>query len=50
MEGPEDVYCCSGCEMAAAIIRGAGLESYYEEREALPPGPREAPGIGMPSP
>jgi len=39
VEGMEDVYCCSGCETAAAIIRGAGLESYYQEREALPPRP-----------
>ncbi|NNM05103.1 MAG: HAD-IC family P-type ATPase, partial [Gemmatimonadetes bacterium] len=39
MEGHEDVYCCSGCEMAAAIIRGAGLEAYYQEREAFPPRP-----------
>jgi len=39
VEGTEDVYCCSGCEMAAAIIRGAGLEAYYQEREAFPPRP-----------
>lgn len=39
VEGPEDAYCCSGCEMAAAIIRGAGLESYYRDREAYPPRP-----------
>ncbi|MBT8395336.1 MAG: heavy metal translocating P-type ATPase metal-binding domain-containing protein, partial [Gemmatimonadetes bacterium] len=39
VEGHEDVYCCSGCEMAAAIIRGAGLEAYYQEREAFPPRP-----------
>jgi Cu2+-exporting ATPase len=32
-------YCCSGCEVAAAIISGAGLERYYSEREALPPRP-----------
>ena len=39
VEGSEDVYCCSGCEMAASIIRGAGLESYYEDREGFPPRP-----------
>jgi len=27
-------YCCDGCEMAAAIIQGAGLERYYTERES----------------
>lgn len=31
-------YCCAGCEMAAAIIHGAGLEGYYARRDA--PGPR----------
>ncbi len=30
--------------MAAAIIRGAGLESYYQEREAYPPRPEGSPG------
>ncbi len=30
--------------MAAAIIRGAGLESYYQEREAFPPRPGGDPG------
>lgn len=39
VEGDEDVFCCSGCEMAAAIIEGAGLEAYYREREAFPPRP-----------
>ncbi len=39
MEGPEDVFCCGGCEAAAAIIREAGLEAYYRDREALPPRP-----------
>lgn len=28
-----------GCELAAAIIRGAGLERYYAERSAYPPRP-----------
>ncbi|KPJ82688.1 MAG: hypothetical protein AMS19_07020 [Gemmatimonas sp. SG8_23] len=39
VEGPEDAFCCRGCEMAWAIIRGAGLERYYEERTELPPRP-----------
>jgi len=30
--------------MAAAIIQGAGLESYYQEREALPPRPEGGSG------
>ena len=37
-EGP--VYCCRGCSTAAEIIRGAGLERYYAEREA----PANRPG------
>lgn len=32
-------YCCSGCEMAAAIIQGAGLTSYYSRRTAAAPRP-----------
>ena len=44
VEGSEDAYCCSGCEMAAAIIQGAGLESYYQEREAYPPRPEGEAG------
>ncbi|TVQ90235.1 MAG: cadmium-translocating P-type ATPase [Deltaproteobacteria bacterium] len=39
VEGPIDVYCCGGCELAAQIIRGAGLERYYDEREAFAPRP-----------
>ncbi len=39
VEGAEDSYCCRGCEIAAAIIRGAGLERYYEEREDFAPRP-----------
>lgn len=39
VEGSEDAFCCSGCETAYAIIRGAGLERYYEEREAYAPRP-----------
>lgn len=41
MEGAIDLFCCGGCEMAAAIIRGAGLERYYAER--LSPAPRPEP-------
>lgn len=32
-------FCCSGCEMAAAIIHGAGLDAYYIRREAPAPRP-----------
>lgn len=39
VEGSEDAFCCRGCEAANAIIRGAGLESYYEVRTAHPPRP-----------
>ncbi|HWA58732.1 MAG TPA: heavy metal translocating P-type ATPase, partial [Gemmatimonadales bacterium] len=44
VEGPFDAYCCHGCEVAAAIIRGAGLERYYTERES--PAPRPEPVSG----
>ena len=43
VEGDTDVYCCLGCETAAAIIRGAGLERYYREREAYAPRPDPQP-------
>ncbi|HHO49914.1 MAG TPA: cadmium-translocating P-type ATPase [Deltaproteobacteria bacterium] len=36
-----DAFCCSGCELAAAIISGAGLQGYYTERDA--PAPRPEP-------
>jgi Cu2+-exporting ATPase len=39
VEGPDDVYCCHGCELAAELIRGAGLERYYERREDFAPRP-----------
>jgi Cu2+-exporting ATPase len=39
VEGSVDAFCCLGCEAAAAIIRGAGLERYYEERVAFAPRP-----------
>ena len=44
VEGPIDDWCCTGCEMASAIIRGAGLDRYYEEREAFAPRPEVASG------
>ncbi|UCG89457.1 MAG: heavy metal translocating P-type ATPase metal-binding domain-containing protein, partial [Gemmatimonadota bacterium] len=37
VEGSLDAYCCSGCELAATLIRGAGLEKYYEERSKFAP-------------
>ncbi|MBX2798177.1 MAG: cadmium-translocating P-type ATPase [Myxococcales bacterium] len=39
--GAVDAYCCSGCELAAAIVSGAGLQRYYATREA--PAPRPEP-------
>jgi Cu2+-exporting ATPase len=39
VEGEVDAFCCHGCEMAAAIIHGAGLDRYYDEREAYAPRP-----------
>ena len=44
VEGAEDVFCCAGCEMADAIIRGAGLERYYVERASFAPRPEPLPG------
>lgn len=35
-------YCCEGCEMAAEILRGAGLERYYRERTTVAPRPGQA--------
>lgn len=46
VEGTEDRYCCHGCEMAAAIISGAGLERYYDEREQVAPRPEALPALG----
>ncbi len=37
-------YCCDGCELAASIIRDAGLARYYAEREAPAPRPGAAEG------
>ncbi len=42
VEGDLDAYCCGGCETAAAIIRGAGLEEYYARREQYAPRPGAA--------
>ncbi len=44
VEGESDAFCCAGCEAAYAIIRGAGLERYYREREAFAPRPEPMPG------
>ncbi len=44
VEGARDAFCCAGCEMAAAIIRGAGLERYYADREAFAPRPEPLAG------
>lgn len=43
VEGGIPSYCCTGCEVAAAIICGAGLERYYADRTALPPRPAPLP-------
>ncbi|HEY0994807.1 MAG TPA: heavy metal translocating P-type ATPase [Gemmatimonadaceae bacterium] len=42
VEGAADSFCCAGCEGAYAIIRGAGLERYYADREAYAPRPEGA--------
>jgi P-type Cu2+ transporter len=40
VEGAEDVFCCHGCELAASIIAGAGLEEeYHARREEFAPRP-----------
>lgn len=44
VEGSVDAYCCHGCELAAAIVRDAGLERYYREREACAPRPEPLNG------
>jgi len=38
--GPPGTYCCAGCEMAASIIAGAGLDTYYASREEAAPRPQ----------
>ena len=44
VEGDVDTFCCAGCEMAYAIIRGAGLERYYRDRERAAPRPEPLGG------
>jgi Cu2+-exporting ATPase len=39
VEARNDEFCCHGCELAWSIIHGAGLERYYEDREAYAPRP-----------
>lgn len=40
VEGAADAFCCHGCELAAEIIAGAGLEAEYRaRREAYAPRP-----------
>jgi P-type Cu2+ transporter len=39
VEAAEDVFCCAGCELAYEIIRGAGLDRYYDERTEYAPRP-----------
>jgi Cu2+-exporting ATPase len=39
VEGPDDAFCCPGCELAARIIQEAGLERYYTERTDFAPRP-----------
>jgi len=44
VEGAADAFCCAGCEMANAIITGAGLERYYRDREQAAPRPEPLAG------
>lgn len=44
VEGAGDAFCCAGCEAAAAIIHGAGLDAYYASREAFAPRPEPERG------
>lgn len=39
LERAEERFCCRGCEAAARLIREAGLERYYLDREAFAPRP-----------
>ena len=39
-QSQQALYCCGGCEMAAAIIQGSGLGAYYESRESPAPRPQ----------
>ncbi|MCB9780472.1 MAG: cadmium-translocating P-type ATPase [Alphaproteobacteria bacterium] len=40
------IFCCSGCEAAAAMVHGAGLDQYFDKRDALPPRPGLARSAG----
>ena len=40
VEADADSFCCAGCELAYAIISGAGLEQYYQQRTAWSPRPQ----------
>ncbi|MCK6501956.1 cadmium-translocating P-type ATPase [Myxococcota bacterium] len=42
----DEVFCCSGCESAARIVQGAGLDSYFQRRDAHPPRPDGLPTSG----
>jgi Cu2+-exporting ATPase len=42
----EHQFCCSGCRVAYQVIRGAGLEQYYEIRERVDAPNRPALGSG----
>lgn len=33
VEGPEDVFCCHGCETAYHLLQDVGLEEWYAKRE-----------------
>ncbi|MEN0064732.1 MAG: heavy metal translocating P-type ATPase metal-binding domain-containing protein [Myxococcota bacterium] len=39
VDGAVDRFCCAGCETAAAIISGAGLDAWYDERDRPAPRP-----------
>ncbi|MEQ1504889.1 MAG: heavy metal translocating P-type ATPase metal-binding domain-containing protein, partial [Myxococcota bacterium] len=42
IDGPADAFCCHGCELASAIITGAGLGRYYTDRAQPAPRPEPA--------
>ncbi|MCO4743706.1 MAG: heavy metal translocating P-type ATPase [Proteobacteria bacterium] len=43
VEGDEGTFCCSGCELAYAVLSDAGLQGHYLEREV--PGLRPLPPV-----
>ncbi|TNE92382.1 MAG: HAD family hydrolase [Deltaproteobacteria bacterium] len=45
VEGPPGTFCCSGCELAAAVLEDAGLLDLYSNREA--PSVRPAPAASQ---